>query len=512
MKKLPIGIQSFETIITEDYLYIDKTKNIYNLINSGRIYFLSRPRRFGKSLLISTLEAIFTGQKELFKDLWIYDQDYDWQEYPIIKISFGGKLYDNEEALKDYIKLQLDTIANNYNIKLQNNRHDDKFAELIRKLSQINKVVILIDEYDKAMLDVIENIELSKTNRETLRGFYSVIKETDQYLKFVLLTGVSKFSKVSVFSGLNNLNDLTMDTRYAEMLGYTQKELEHYFTDRIDILAEHEQLKRNELLDKIKHWYNGYRFSKEKTRVYNPFSTLLLFDKNDFTNHWFTTGTPTFLLNIIKKNKYTALDIDSIESSTEVFDSYDIDNLNVEPLLYQTGYLTICDYNKERDTYKLGYPNYEVKNSFLKRLVNLFSAVSTPLISSHLYKLIDSLTANNLDNFFESLEVFFANIPYDIQISTEKYYQSVFYLVFTLIGLIIEAEVKTNKGRIDAVIVLEDSIYIFEFKLAGSKEEALNQIKEREYYQKYQNSNKKIVLVGVEFDSEKRNIGEWLMG
>ena len=513
MKNLPIGVQSFEKLIQGQYLYIDKTKHIYNLLaTSGGIYFLSRPRRFGKSLLISTLEAIFAGKKDLFKDLWIYDQDYDWQEHPVIRISFGGVLYDNKQTLIDYLSKELSDIANKYNVKLSEPRFDFRFKELIQKLSQINKVAILIDEYDKAMLDVIDNIELSKANRETLRGFYSVIKETDQHLKFVFLTGVSKFSKVSVFSGLNNLNDLTMDTRYAELLGYTQQELERYFVDRINILAEHEQLNINELLDKIKHWYNGYRFSKENTSVYNPFSTLLLFDKNDFANHWFTTGTPTFLLNIIKKNKYTALDIDSIESSTEVFDSYDIDNLNVEPLLYQTGYLTICDYNKERDTYKLGYPNYEVKNSFLKRLVNLFSAVSTPLISSHLYKLIDSLTVNDLDNFFETLEVFFANIPYDIQISTEKYYQSVFYLVFTLIGLIIEAEVKTNKGRIDAVIVLEDSIYIFEFKLEGSKEEALNQIKEREYYQKYQNSNKKIVLVGVEFDSEKRNIGEWLVG
>ena len=513
MKNLPIGVQSFEKLILGQYLYVDKTEHIYNLLaTSGGIYFLSRPRRFGKSLLISTLEAIFDGQKELFKDLWIYDQNYDWQEHPVIRISFGGVCYDNKKTLIDYLYKELSDIANKYEVKLSEPRFDFRFKELIQKLSKINKVVILIDEYDKAMLDVIDNIELSKANRETLRGFYSVIKETDQYLKFVLLTGVSKFSKVSVFSGLNNLNDLTMDTRYAEMLGYTQTELEHYFTDRIDILAKYEQINRIALLEKIKHWYNGYRFSKENTSVYNPFSTLLLFDKNDFANHWFETGTPTFLLNLIKKNNYEMPKIETLNINEKAFSSYEIENLDILPLLLQTGYLTIKEYNKERNLYQLCYPNYEVKNAFLEQLTETYSTVRATLVSSYLYDLIDYLAVDDLDNFFETLEIFFANIPYDIQITDEKYYQTIFYLIFTLIGLKVEAEVRTNKGRIDAVIVSEDSIYIFEFKLEGTKEEAVTQIKNREYFQKYQNSNKKIVLVGVEFDKEKRNIGEWLVG
>ncbi len=512
MKKLlPIGIQTYSEIRENNYIYVDKTRLIHELITTGKTYFLSRPRRFGKSLLISTLEAIFKREKKLFQGLDIERMDYDWQTYPIVRIDFSSLNKDNSEELKKDLSLTLEGIAKEYHITLAKHLHPTSYFKLLlQKLSKINRVVILIDEYDAPIIKhIANNVELAAQNREFLKEFYTVIKGQDQYLKFVFLTGVSKFSKVGVFSGLNNLKDITMDSRFSDLLGWTQKELEENFKNYIDALAQEEELSVEKTTQKIKHWYNGYRFSVKNLYVYNPFSTLLLLDKKFFDFHWFETGTPTFLIELMKKQgTFSLKEMLDNKLSAEAFSSYEIEQLDPLPLLLQTGYLTIKEYDKETRLYTLGYPNFEVNNAFTERLIKTFSCLEPGMAEGYIVKLIRSLQSNDLENFFETLRIFFANIPYTIQLKQEKYYQTIFYLIFSLLGLRIRAEVTTNRGRIDAVVELKKSVYIFEFKLFGTHQEALAQIKKKRYYEKYLDSGKKITLVGAAFDPEERNIGE----
>ncbi|MBW2740308.1 MAG: ATP-binding protein [Deltaproteobacteria bacterium] len=509
MKRLPIGIQTFCDIILNDYLYVDKTEKIFDLVNNPKgVYFLSRPRRFGKSLLISTLNEIFEGNKELFKGLWIYEADYAWGKHPVVRIDFSKKKAENKDDLKGFILHQLKNIAGKYGISLERDQYDEAFDELLTKLSGINKVVILIDEYDKPIIDNIENKELAVELREILKGFYTIIKACDEYIRFVLLTGVSKFSRAGVFSGLNNLKDLSMGMRYSSLLGITREEMEDSFKDHIDQFAESEGVSKPELIKKITYWYDGFCFSGTCEKVFNPFSMLLLFDNARFSNYWFESATPSFLIKLMKEKDLDLKRLDGIKVDESAFSSYEIENLKVVPILFQTGYLTITDYGKERMEYTLAYPNFEVKNSMTKCLAEAYSFVERELVHGYAWNLIDELRGHDFDTFFDTLRIFFANIPYDLHIKGEKYYQTVFYLIFSLIGLKVEAEVKTNKGRIDAVIIDKD-IYIFEFKFDGDKDQALNQIKDKKYFEKYQGKGKKIYLFGVEFAD--RNVGEWVV-
>ena len=509
MKNLPIGIQTFRDIIQNDYLYVDKTEKIFSLVQNPKgVYFLSRPRRFGKSLLISTLNEIFEGEKELFKGLWIYKSDYTWEKYPIVRIDFSKSKARNEDELINYIVYQLDKIAQVYGITLKQTQYDIKFDELLTKLSQINKVVILIDEYDKPIIDNIENKKLAVELREILKGFYTIIKASDEHIRFVFLTGVSKFSKAGVFSGLNNLEDISMDFSYSSLLGITRQEMETSFKEYIDRFAEAEDVSNAELIKKITYWYNGFCFSKNCTKVFNPFSVLLLFKKLDFGNYWFESATPSFLIKLIKEKNFDITGLDGINISESSFSSYEIENLKTIPILFQTGYLTIAGYNKKRMEYTLAYPNFEVKNSMTECLSEAYSFVEREFVHGYAWKMIDALRDNDFETFFDTLRIFFVNIPHDLQINKEKYYQTVFYLIFSLIGLKVEAEIKTNKGRIDAVII-DKEIYIFEFKFNGDKDKALNQIKEKKYFEKYQGTNKEIYLFGVEFTD--RNVGEWIV-
>jgi hypothetical protein len=506
MKPLPIGIQTFKDIRNGNFLYLDKTKWIYELIkNTKGVYFLSRPRRFGKSLTLSTLKEIFEGNKEIFKGLWIYDTDYDWKSFPIIRVDFSAiKTFERKDLLSGIISY-LDTTARNYGIELNNENYDQKFRELIEKLSKKGQVVILIDEYDKPIIDHLTNLELAKEMREILKGFYTIIKANDEYIRFVLLTGVSKFSKSGVFSGLNNLEDISMDRKFSSMLGITDKELKNNFQEYILDFSNTENISEDALFEKIQFWYNGYRFSSNEEKVYNPFSTLLLFKQKEFKNHWFETGTPTFLIEFLKQKMFSYPDLESVEVDAQHFSTYEIDNLESIPLLFQTGYLTIKDIFKDLDSYILGYPNFEVKNAFTKHLsMSIANIKDDNLIN----KLIRSLRAKDFEIFFETLKALFANIDYDLHIPQEKYYQTIFYLVFTLVGLKTFAEVKTNIGRID-VVLIDSEIYLFEFKLNDTATKALEQIKKNKYFEKYLSSEKKPILFGVEF--KNKNIGEWIM-
>lgn len=512
MQTLPIGIHTFARIRQENWLYVDKTQYIYDLITGGSVYFLSRPRRFGKSLLISTLQAIFEGKRELFEGLWLTQQtDYAFEPYHVLQIDMSKIRAENSDQLTQALLFQIDSWAERFGINLKNTNYSGRFGELIQKLSQDKKVVILIDEYDKPILD-----HLTKPTRdeikETLKGFYTTIKASDPYLRFVLLTGVTKFSKISVFSGLNNLQDITMHPRYAEMLGITQMELETYFTDRLAALAEEVGLSYKETLDKVRYWYNGYRFSAQAVYVYNPFSVLLLLEQLEFKFHWFETGTPTFLLELMKNNPQSWRQIpDTKWVSERSFSSYEVERLQSLPLLFQSGYLTIRDISDEYEErlYLLDYPNFEVKKAFLSEVLAHFSDISEE--ESYILRLTQLFKQGDIEGVLEELKVFFANVPYDLHLKNEKYYQSIFFAIFQLLGFNIEVEIKTNRGRIDVVVELPEAVYLFEFKLFGSKEEALAQIKAQQYFQKYQRKNKSITLIGVEFDKAERNIGDWLI-
>ncbi|MBK9500919.1 MAG: ATP-binding protein [Leptospiraceae bacterium] len=506
MKPLPIGIQTFRKLIEGNYLYIDKTQNIYQMIkNPAGAYFLSRPRRFGKSLTLSTLEEIFLGNKELFQGLWIYNSEYKWKKHPVIRFDFSKQKANEPKVLIGFINNQLDYIAEAHSIQLSKKEYFERFEELIMKLGATEKVVILIDEYDKPIIDHLEDTELALQMREVMKGFFTVLKGNDEYIRFLLLTGVSKFSKAGVFSNLNHLIDITLDNAYSDLIGITEQELTNYFPDYISAFAKEEGVSEVNLLEKIRLWYNGYRFSPKGISVYNPFSTLLTFEKKSFEHHWFETGTPEFLVKLILKNNYDIIEI-PIKTDALNFSSYEVDDLSLTPLLVQTGYLTIKDYNAERKLFTLDFPNYEVKNAFLGYFTRKLG--NKDFSDSILYEILDALAVDDLEACISYLRKIFVKIEYDLHIPQEKYYQTLFYLTFTLLGFKIRTEVKTNLGRVDAVVE-SNSIYIFEFKLSGTKEEALTQIKTKKYYEKYLNKGKDIYLVGVEF--KDRNIGEYIV-
>ncbi|MEZ4657744.1 MAG: AAA family ATPase [Caldilineaceae bacterium] len=509
-KPLPTSTSTFRHIVEGNYLYIDKTEQIYHLVkNPSAAWFLSRPRRFGKSLLISTLDELLRGNRELFRGLWIDQSDYVWETYPIIRLDFN--LYPNASAeeLQNNIKRYLAMTARQYGVTLADGPYYAQFGDLIIALAEQKQVVILIDEYDKPLIDNLDNLTEAIQIRATLKGFYGVIKALDRYVRTTFITGISRFTKVGVFSDLNNLTDLTFDERFAAILGITQAELLHYFADRLPVFAAKEGLTTEDLLARIRDWYDGFRFTRLDVRLYNPYSTMNLFDKSSFHNYWFESGSPTFLIQLIQQHKYDIQSINELRVEELAFSTYEIDRLAIVPLLFQTGYLTIRDYTSQTMTYQLYYPNYEVENAFLTYLLDAFSNTEQGLSTSHLWHMVDALTKRDLTAFFNNLQVLFANIDYDLHLGYEKYYQTIFYLIFKLIGLRIDAEVKTNAGRIDAVVELAERIYLFEFKLDKSAESALAQIAQHTYYQKYQARGKSITCVGVNFDTSTRGIAEW---
>ena len=510
MKDLTSYVYSFEELIQGDFLYVDKTEYIWQLIRpSSAGYFLSRPRRFGKSLTISTLKAVFEGKKELFRDLAIYDKPYDWKPYPVIHLDLNGFDFSSLAAVKNSLIRLMKETAVYHNVTLTENSPDNMFREIIGKLSQQQNVVILLDEYDKPILNNIGKAETSDV-LTCMKSFYSVIKAFESKLRFAFITGVSKFCHVSLFSDLNNLTDITMDARYAAMFGYTQEELESNFDDRISTLAGEQDIAAYKA--KIKEWYNGYRFHKNAQTVYNPVSLAYFFENGgEFNNYWFSTGTPSFLLELIKKQRFDLEKVLETPVSGFAFSAYEIDKLNPLTLLLQTGYLTI-DKAVERygdTTYMLRFPNLEVKGSFEAYLTGDCSGLHVDQVKNSVYKLADKVSAGDVDGFLETMKVFFAKVSYDVHMKNENNFQLLFYSIFMLLGISIIAESKTNNGRIDAVATNEDFVFIFEFKLNKNDVIALQQIKDRDYYRRYMNSGKKIFLIGVNFDQEAGQIDSW---
>ena len=461
LKPLPTSTATFRDIIHGGFLYIDKTRHIYDLIHNAKgAYFLSRPRRFGKSLFISTLEELFSGNRALFQGLWIDSSDYDWAVHPVIRLDFSLYPAVTPADLKENIKLYLQDVADKYGVTLKDAPYYAQFGDLIRQLSAQAQVIVLIDEYDKPLIDHLTNVEKAQQMRDILKGFYSVVKSLERHIRLVFITGVSKFSRVSIFSELNNLSDLTMRPSFATAMGLTEGEIRTYFPPYIAAFAAQEGLTDEAFLDKMRRWYNGFCFAANAENVYNPFSTMQLFDAQQFSNYWFESGTPTFLIKLLHQKNYDVQQLENLQLGELAFSTYDIERLAILPLLFQTGYLTIKGYNPEGRRYELYYPNEEVENAFLTYLLDAFSYQEQALSEANVWRLIDALRLHDLDEFFKVLKVFFANIDYDLHLKNEKYYQTIFYLIFMLMGVKIQAEVKTNEGRIDTVIELADHIYI----------------------------------------------------
>ena len=509
MKKLPIGISSFEKIMTENYVYVDKTKHVYNLVNTGGgRYFLSRPRRFGKSLLIDTIKQAFESNKALFKALYL-EHNWDWEiKYPVLYFTFGEGNASTPEVLDSKISSFLDNYYEYYQLENIYTETSSRFSYLIKHLaSEHNQVVILVDEYDKPILDNIDDSDIAKAMRQRLKNFYSVIKSQDVNIKFVMLTGVSKFSKVSLFSDLNNLKDITLDGRYADICGYNQLELNTSFKPHLQQgNVDHALLKR---------WYNGYNFTgADSQKVYNPFDILLFINKGyHYQNYWFETATPTFLVKMIEKNRYFIPSFESLVVGEDILKTFDIDNMPVETLLFQTGYLTVKNTTTigTQYAYVLSYPNLEVKASLNGALASIASNLG---IKNRNLQLISQALLNNE---FDALRIIFnshfSSIPHDWYRNNtinqyEGFYASIVYSFFAALGYDLIAEDVTNHGKIDLTLIMPDKVLIIEFKLKkhGDASEAIKQIKNRQYPEKYLNRKRPIYLIGMSFDPQEKNV------
>jgi len=513
-RRLPIGIQDFAKIREGNFIYVDKTARIHSLISSGAgAFFLSRPRRFGKSLLCSTLGAVFEGRRELFNGLAIDSLEWEWKKHPVITLDLNpGNYLQGTVILNSSLTNALNNIARSYSMELRGQFASEQFSNLISDLHEHykEKTVVIVDEYDKPLLSTIEDRELHIAMRNELKGFYSVLKSSDKDLQFVFLTGVSKFSHVSIFSDLNHLVDLTLDIRYADICGITQEELEENFEPEINEILKDTGNRRDEYMERLRRFYNGYRFSRKPLSMYNPFGLLNHFDKGgEFLPYWYETGTPTFLINLIIKQKINIINLNNMQVGYEDFQKYDVENMKAQPLLYQSGYLTIKDYDEDINQFTLDYPNEEVRSCFAKSLLEQYLQPSDESSNNLNTKLIQTLFKGNVDEAMNTLISFLASIPYEIIKERENYFQTAVHLIFTMLGLNCRSEVRTASGRIDTLVETKNFVYCFEFKLNGTALEALEQINTKEYLLPWEGSGKKLFKIGVNFDYDKRNIGEW---
>ena len=512
-KLLPIGKQDFKELIESNCIYVDKTEHIYRLVTQGFYYFLSRPRRFGKSLLVSTVKELFEGNRALFEGTWI-ENKWDWSKTkPVIQVSFAKMPYQGL-GLEQAITEELNSCAAAFGIELLSTDLKVKFAELITKLyTKHGKIVLLIDEYDKPIIDYLETSKLPKAREHQgiLKAFYSVLKDSEPYLHFVLITGVSKFSQVSIFSDLNHLTDLTIRKDYALMLGYTEEELRHYFKDYLIEVAENFEMSVDELVELMRVQYDGYSWDG-KNHVYNPFGTLNFLAAQDFHNFWFATGTPTFLAQLMKQQ--TKFEFENIKSNTIYIEKYDLDNLDIIPLLFQTGYLTIKQRNYLNGDIILDYPNREVRESMYIFMFDYLKRQQDPTSAQVMVKdLALAFQQNNLNHIKDILESMFGDLPENLYETTdrrsERFYHSLIHLTFKFLGIFIDSKVATAKGYADSVVQTPTHVYIFEFKHQESAEAAMTQLVEKNYAQKYVALGKTIVGIGVNFDKKKRIIEGW---
>ena len=513
MRKLPIGIQTFEKLREENYLYVDKTAMVYKIASNSTPYFLSRPRRFGKSLLISTFEAYFQGHKDLFHGLAIEKLETQWEEYPVLHMDLNARKYEIAGDLIAMLNQYLEKWELKYGAEKQERSPEERFAYVIEQAyAQTGKqVVVLIDEYDKPLLQALSDEKLTEEYRRILKAFYGVLKSADRYLRFVFLTGVTKFAQISVFSDLNQLQDISTWPDYSSLCGITKEELLTTFTPEIERLGVSNGMDFDTTLEQMTKLYDGYHFYPHCEGVFNPFSVLNACKSKILDNFWFQTGTPTFLVHILQKTKYDLRTLlNGIEAPSSVFSEYRVDSNNPIPLIYQSGYLTIKGFNERFRSYLLEFPNDEVRYGFINFLVPFYTGVINDDQGFYIGKFVNELESGDYDAFLTRLQAFFADFPYELNEQTERHYQVVFYLVFKLMGQFTQVEVQSARGRADAVVKTPQYIYVFEFKLHDTAEAALKQIDEKDYLIPYQADGREVIKLGVEFSAEKRNINRWL--
>lgn len=517
-KKLPVGIQSFEKIRNDNFLYVDKTDYVYQLVHNNVPYFLSRPRRFGKSLLLSTMKAYWEGKKELFEGLKIEKFEEEnpdaWKPYPVFYFDFNGVNYQQTDALEKALNTHIKRWEKVYDCDSEEETLSGRFQNLLivaKKKTGFNSVV-LVDEYDKPLLDVIESTELQEHNKEVFRGFFSTLKSFDAYIQFIFITGVSKFQKVSIFSDLNQLNDISLDEDYACLCGITEDELKAVFSKEIHTISKRRELTEDKCLEVLKKQYDGYSFYPGAAGVYNPYSLLKAFFSKDFGSYWFETGTPTFLVKQLRKNQF---DVRSFTDKTlyandATLKDYTGDILDPVPLLYQTGYLTITDYDSKKRRYTLGFPNEEVKYGFLESMMPSYVPTATAGNKLDIFTLDEYIENGELDKVKDVLTALFANITYTLETDPfEHYFQTVIYLVFTLLGKFAQCEMHTYTGRIDLRVQTQEYIYLFEFKRDDTAKAALAQIDTKDYALPFVADDRKLYKIGVSFDSSKRILDGW---
>ncbi len=508
--KYPIGIQTFEKIRTEGYAYVDKTQLVYKLVTEGSCYFLSRPRRFGKSLLLSTLKAYFLGQKELFDGLAIADLETEWKEYPVFHFDFNTGLYTNLEGLNSTIDYQLFKLEQQFGIDKASLSLSDRFKELISRAYEQTgqKVVILVDEYDKPLLETIGNPELQNEYRKILKSFYGVEKTMDSCIQFTFFTGVTKFSKVSIFSDLNNLDDISLNNHYAEICGVSERELHDNFDETIDAMAASNGMSKEDCYARLEKQYDGYHFSENSVGMYNPFSLLKAFSEGRFGDYWFATGTPTFLVEVLQQTDYPLDRLTAEEVDVRTMDSVDMMYSNPIPLLFQSGYLTIKEYNERFQSYHLGFPNEEVERGFAQFLATYYFAGGMNG-SFTINNFVREVERGDIEGFMTRLQSLFADGDYQVMGKLEIYFQNTLSVIFKLMGLYVQVERHTSRGRMDVTIQTRDYIYIMELKVDKPADEALKQIEDKQYAAPFAADSRKLFKVGVCFGSESKGIDDW---
>ena len=516
MVNYPIGIQTFDKIRQGGYLYIDKTKYIYEITHPGQYVFLSRPRRFGKSLLMSTFDSYFRGRKDLFKGLAIEKLEKDWTEYPVLHFDLSDIKKGTVEDFGENVNSSLASMEGEFGIAKTSDNPGTRLKDLVERIYNKTgkQVVLLFDEYDAPLLTVLHDQERLETMRTELQSFYSPIKKLDPYLRFVFITGITKFSQLSIFSQLNNLNNISMLPQYAAMCGITIKELEDNFQEGIAVLAEKYHYSHKQVIDKLLYHYDGYHFAEDSEGVLNPFSLLSAMNNRKFNNYWFSTGTPTFLVNMMRKFHTDLTEIDGSKAMQEDFDAPTENMHNVLPLFYQSGYLTIKDYNPRSGMYTLGYPNEEVKVGLMRILIPFYVQSDPVPASNACWDISEALMDGDIDKALAAARSYFASIPYQENTlkdapTTEGHFTAMLYVMFSFLNRYVYSQVRNAKGRLDILIKTDTTIYVMELKLDGDLNKALKQINEKDYTIPYQTDGRKVVKVAINFSTEERTIKEW---
>ena len=509
-RKYPIGIQTFSNIIEEGYVYVDKTALVYKLANEGKYYFLSRPRRFGKSLLVTTLKSYFEGRKDLFEGLAISKLEKDWTAHPVLHIDLNAEYYETPDSLRSIWNRYLSFFEEKYGAGTSGQTLVDRFVGVIHRAYEQTgqKVVILVDEYDKPLLQAIGNNALQDEYRSILKSMYGVTKTMDDYIRMAFFTGVTKFSKVSVFSDLNNLKDISLDRRYNEICGITEKEIRDNLDEGVAEMAEYHGISKEDCYEKLKKQYDGYHFSTSEVGIYNPFSLLRAIDSQDFGDYWFETGTPTFLVETLKRNNYDLEQLTHENVTADLLGSLDSIDSNPIPLIYQSGYLTIKSYDPRFMTYRLGFPNDEVERGFTRFLFRYYTPASQ-CRDSFLRDFVMEVESGLTEKFMKRLENLFAGQDYQLAGDAELYFHNAVSLIFKMVGFYTETERHTSDGRMDMVVQTADFIYLFEFKLDKSVAEALEQIERKQYAAPFANDPRKLYKIGVNFSSVTRRVESW---